>query len=141
MINRHCSRLSPYFSKLFNNPRWVQSHYSIELFENSWLCAIWLKYMLTCNAWIIALFYGYIYLLASRCIHTSYFEWWVWKKERWFDKEKGKDMMIRFIYTMYKVYVSTAYECHRNELRCISMFSKRMSCHPPLREVIMGGSI
>ena len=22
-------------------------------------------------------------------------------------------------------------------LRCISMFSKRMSCHPPLREVIM----
>ena len=116
MINRHCSRLSLYISKPFNNPRWVQSHYSIELFEISWLCAIWLKYMLTCNAWIIVLFYGYIYLLALNCIHTSYFEWWVWKKERWFDKVKGKDMMIWFINLWWydvHVYVSMAYECHQ----------------------------
>ena len=73
---------------------------------------------------------------ALNCIHTSCFEmmslkrrnviWRVWKEKIWSD---------------IQIYVSMAYECHWNVLRCISIFSKRMSCHPPLREVIIGFNI
>ena len=138
MVNRHCSRLSPYFPKLSNNPRWVQSHYSIELFKNSWLCAIWLKYMLTCNAWIIALFMDTY--IACNSLH-SYIVFWIMSlKERkmiWYDDMNYKSMMIQCTKFMY-LWLMYATEMI---LRCISMFSKRMSCHPPLREVIIGGSI
>ena len=101
-------------------------------------------YMIEIHAYLhclnYCLAYGYIFACNEICIHTSYFEWWVWKKGRWCDKVKERmwwyDLWI-YNGTMYKVYVSMAYKCHRNNFKMYFMFSKRMSCHPPLREVIM----